>query len=51
MNWLPGHIDRLPLMTDKTENIKEETELNIDLSKADWDSYETSWDFKKHPLI
>ena len=24
---------------------------NITLSKTDWDSFETSWDFKKHPLI
>ena len=24
---------------------------NISLSRADWDSFETSWDFKKHPLI
>lgn len=24
---------------------------NIELSKSDWDSFETSWDFKKHPLI
>ena len=23
----------------------------IDISKRDWDSFETSWDFKKHPLI
>ena len=23
----------------------------ISLSKTDWDSFETSWDFKKHPLI
>ncbi len=23
----------------------------IAITKADWDSYETSWDFKKHPLI
>ncbi len=23
----------------------------ISLSKKDWDSFETSWDFKKHPLI
>ena len=23
----------------------------IDYSKQDWDSFETSWDFKKHPLI
>ena len=24
---------------------------NIYLSKTDWDSYETSWDFKRNPLI
>ena len=24
---------------------------NITLSKDDWDSYETTWDFKSHPLI
>ena len=23
----------------------------VHLSKIDWDSYETSWDFKKHPLL
>ena len=23
----------------------------IAISKSDWDAYETSWDFKKHPLI
>ena len=26
-------------------------EENIDESKNDWDSFETSWDFKKHPLV
>jgi len=24
---------------------------NINISKRDWDSFETSWDFKKHPLL
>lgn len=24
---------------------------NISISKSDWDSFETSWDFKTHPLI
>ena len=24
---------------------------NIVISREDWDSFETSWDFKKHPLI
>jgi type II restriction/modification system DNA methylase subunit YeeA len=25
--------------------------LAINLSKSDWDSFETSWDFKQHPLV
>lgn len=24
---------------------------NVDLSRRDWDSFETSWDFKTHPLL
>lgn len=24
---------------------------NLEISKQDWDSFETSWDFEKHPLI
>ena len=23
----------------------------VELSKSDWDSFETSWDFKRHPLL
>ena len=35
----------------ENKELVELTENNIVLSKADWDSFETSWDFKKHPLI
>lgn len=27
------------------------TSENVNLSKQDWDSFETSWDFKVHPLV
>ena len=33
---------------EKVENIVEE---NLTISKEDWDDFETSWEFKKHPLI
>lgn len=36
---------------DKIALIHDLTNENIESSQADWDSYETSWDFKKHPLI
>ena len=31
--------------------IKSDVELAVALSKKDWDSYESSWDFIKHPLV
>lgn len=48
-----GDIGGFPIIIDETkrsrvENIVKET---IGLSKSDWDSFETSWDFTVHPLI
>lgn len=31
--------------------IKKIVEENVKKAQEDWDSFETSWDFKKHPLI
>lgn len=48
-----GTIALLPVigMNNRNEVIDNLVEENINLSKMDWDSYETSWDFKKHPLL
>ena len=32
------------------ENTNEIVKVLVKSSKSDWDSYETSWDFKKHPF-
>ena len=40
------------LYQDKKKTLIEDTvQENIKFAKEDWDSFETSWDFKKHPLI
>ena len=46
-------VARLPIIEDesKKSQIEELVKENIALSKADWDSFETSWDFEGHPLI
>ena len=46
-------VARLPIVfVNETKNsIVSFVEENISLSRNDWDSFETSWDFKKHPLI
>lgn len=41
-----GTIQKLP---DLSINVG--MEQNVELCKVDWDSFETSWDFKRHPLL
>ncbi len=46
-------IQRTPILIDK-EMMPEVVRLSkeaVDISKKDWDSFEESWDFKKHPII
>ena len=49
----PGHIISLPFREDpsKTEAIDILAKRCIDISKQDWDDYETSWEFKSHTLV
>ena len=35
----------------KIEDVEKVVSENIQVSKKDWDSYETSWDFKRNPLV
>lgn len=51
INNQPGTIGSIPLKICNTEIIEKIVEKNISLSKTDWDSFETSWDFEKHPLV
>jgi hypothetical protein len=53
LNFNAGDIEQLPLIIDRSQikRVEELTQKNIDISKEDWDSFESSWDFKKHPLI
>ncbi len=48
-----GDIEKLPFIASKNKKDSVDglvTEC-IEGEKEDWDSFETSWDFKKHPLI
>lgn len=53
LNFNVGDIASIPVMNCQnkvTEIVNEVTTLR-ELSKTDWDSYETSWDFKRNPLV
>jgi hypothetical protein len=52
INYQAGDIGRLPVLMNSEKTIIENVvEGNIARAKADWDSFETSWDFKQHPLV
>ena len=46
-------VAAIPVIYDEklAEDIKNKAKECVEICKTDWDSYETSWDFKKHPLI
>ena len=48
-----GNIGTLPVMFDMSDNtkIKNLAQMCISISREDWDSVETSWDFESHPLV
>ena len=48
-----GEVAKLPYIIDSNniDNVEKIVDKNIQISQTDWDSFETSWDFKKHPLI
>lgn len=53
LDFQPGQIATYPII----QNEEQEPSVNAmvdscrELSKTDWDSFETSWDFKRHPLL
>ena len=53
MSFQSGNIGTLPINDTYFENvaIKRNVTNNIYICKEDWDSFETSWDFKTHPLV
>lgn len=46
-------VQAIPVINDKSnyQVCSAYAESNVNLSKTDWDSYETSWDFKRNPLV
>lgn len=51
VDYKVGDIIQIPYIVGQEEKITNIVKNNIDVSKNDWDAFETSWDFKKHPLL
>ena len=53
MHFMAGDMAKMPVyISEKHQHSVEGiVEENIKISKTDWDSFETSWDFESHPLV
>lgn len=53
MNFEVDHLKKLPIIINesKMDHISHLVNESVSNSKTDWDSYETSWDFKRNPLV
>ena len=51
INFPSGYLESLPFRIRQEEIIDDRVKQNVEISKEEWDSFETSWDFIVHPLI
>lgn len=53
LDFKVGDVIQIPFVDRKNdeEKVTEFSRDCVSLSKSDWDSFETSWDFKRHPLV
>ena len=53
IHFKPGNMENMPCLmrSDLILNVSEIACKCVTNTKQDWDSFETSWDFKVHPLV
>ena len=51
LDYHEGPLGKTPVIIKQSEEIDQIVRENITLSHNDWDSYETSWDFMRNPLV
>ncbi|MEQ3363435.1 BREX-1 system adenine-specific DNA-methyltransferase PglX [Raoultibacter massiliensis] len=51
LDFKVGDIIRIPFIDSDSFEIVSIGSDSIEISRRDWDAFETSWDFEKHPLL
>lgn len=51
LNFQVKDIRSMPIIIEHEKKVNEIVENTVICSEKDWNSFETSWDFKKHPLV
>lgn len=51
IHYSAAELGAFPTIIASDKNVDSFVEENVAMAKHDWDSYETSWDFKRNPLV
>ena len=51
LNFEVGHISNIPIIKKENTLVEKLVEENLNISKEEWDSRETSWDFERLSLV
>ena len=51
LNFQSGEVAKFPVIYLKSDEINSLVDENVKIATSEYDSYETSWNFKKHPLL
>ena len=51
LDYNAGYVSKIPYIDNPHDDITSSVNGSISISKSDWDSHETSWDFEANPLV
>ena len=51
LHYQVGDVARVPVIVQNQETTTAIVQSCVEQSRNDWDSFETSWDFRRHPLV
>lgn len=51
LDYHEGPLGRTPIILNDDKIVRELAKKCVEYSMSDWDSFETSWDFKQQPLV
>lgn len=51
LHYQVGDVARVPVLVENKDEVSGLAKETTEISKEEWDSFETSWDFEVHPLV
>jgi len=51
LDFTQGPLSRIPVIINAKDEVENLVKENVDIAKLNWDSFESSWDFKQHFLL